>query len=112
MVTWRLKGCSRCGGDVIVDREESQCLQCGFDRLEPSEFALAFQKARWEPPMSETDDRGKWDRGRVGRPALARHGDRNHHIRELREEGVPLKDIGQKYHLTISAVSLIARGFR
>ncbi|KKN31342.1 hypothetical protein LCGC14_0824920 [marine sediment metagenome] len=112
MATWRLKACPRCGGDVIVDREESQCLQCGFDRLEPPAFALAVQARIREEPMSDTDGRGRWDRGRVGRPALAQNGDRNHHIREMAQEHVPLKEIGCRYGLTISAVSLIARGLR
>ncbi len=30
---WKLKGCSRCGGDIFIGRDEygwySQCLQCG-----------------------------------------------------------------------------------
>ena len=103
MATWRLKGCPRCGGDVIVDRDESQCLQCGFGGVEPSEFALAVQARVREEPMTNTDGRGKWDRGGSGR---------NRKIRELREEGVPLKDIGRKYHLTTGMVSLIARGLR
>ncbi len=60
MATWRLKGCPRCGGDVIVDRGESQCLQCGFDRVEPSAFALAVQARIREEPMSGPDGRGKW----------------------------------------------------
>ena len=60
MATWRLKGCTNCGGDVIVDRDEGQCLQCGFSPLEPSEFALAVQARVREEPMSDTDGRGKW----------------------------------------------------
>ncbi len=62
MATWRLKGCPKCGGDVILDRDESQCLQCGFDRVEPSVFALAVQAQIREAPMSDTDGRGKWAR--------------------------------------------------
>ena len=111
MATWRLKGCPRCGGDVIVDRDESQCLQCGFDRLEPSEFALAFQKARWEPPMDETDGRGGWDRGSKGEPPSEKP-DRNRQIRKLREEGVLQKEIGRRYRLTQATISLIVRGLR
>ena len=60
MATWRLKGCPRCGGDVIVDRDESQCLQCGFDRVEPSRFALAVQARIREEPMRGPDGRGRW----------------------------------------------------
>lgn len=36
MVTWKLKGCPRCGGDIFLDRDEykwyEQCLQCGYLR--------------------------------------------------------------------------------
>jgi len=36
MVTWRLKSCPRCGGDISIDREldgwYEQCLQCGYQR--------------------------------------------------------------------------------
>ncbi len=60
MATWRLKGCPRCGGDVILDRDESQCLQCGFDRVEPSRFALAVQTRIRQEPITNTDGRGKW----------------------------------------------------
>lgn len=31
---WKLKKCSRCGGDVFIDKDEygwyEQCLQCGY----------------------------------------------------------------------------------
>ena len=28
-MAWRLKGCSRCAGDLMQDDEEWRCLQCG-----------------------------------------------------------------------------------
>jgi len=34
MVTWKLKSCPRCRGDISIDREldgwYEQCLQCGY----------------------------------------------------------------------------------
>ena len=39
MVTWRLKGCPRCGGDIFVTRDRDgwieQCLQCSLRRELP-----------------------------------------------------------------------------
>ncbi len=36
MVTWKLKSCTRCGGDVYLDKDYDgwyeQCLQCCFRR--------------------------------------------------------------------------------
>ncbi|MFC1932505.1 hypothetical protein ACFLXU_02595 [Chloroflexota bacterium] len=36
MLTWKLKGCPRCRGDIYIDREANswreQCLQCGYLR--------------------------------------------------------------------------------
>jgi len=36
MVTWKLKDCPRCGGDVFLDGDLSgwyeHCLQCGYTR--------------------------------------------------------------------------------
>jgi hypothetical protein len=40
MVTWRLKSCPRCKGDVFLDRDQSgwyeQCLQCSYSRELPA----------------------------------------------------------------------------
>ena len=34
MLHWKLKSCSRCGGDLFIDRDMDgwfeQCLQCGY----------------------------------------------------------------------------------
>jgi len=36
MVSWKLKGCPRCDGDIFVDRDLygwfEQCIQCGYNR--------------------------------------------------------------------------------
>ncbi|MFC2005535.1 hypothetical protein ACFLVG_01050 [Chloroflexota bacterium] len=37
MVMWKLKGCPRCGGDLLLDKDllsgwYEQCLQCSFNR--------------------------------------------------------------------------------
>lgn len=36
MVTWKIRGCPKCGGDMICDDDwgsfYEQCLQCGFRR--------------------------------------------------------------------------------
>lgn len=34
MVTWKLRKCPRCGGDIFIDRDldgwHEQCLQCAY----------------------------------------------------------------------------------
>ena len=31
MITrWKLKGCPRCRGDIYIDNEGENCLQCGY----------------------------------------------------------------------------------
>jgi len=34
MVSWKLKSCPRCGGDIFIDRDldgwHEQCLQCSY----------------------------------------------------------------------------------
>ncbi len=43
MVTWKIKSCPRCGGDMFLDIEKStyfdHCLQCGYlaEKQEPEE---------------------------------------------------------------------------
>ena len=37
MVMWKLKGCTRCGGDLLIEKDlfygwHEKCLQCGFSR--------------------------------------------------------------------------------
>ena len=37
MVTWKLKGCPRCGGDLLLDKDllsgwSEKCIQCSFNR--------------------------------------------------------------------------------
>jgi ribosomal protein S27AE len=36
MVTWKLRSCPRCGGDLFLDRDiyswYEQCVQCGYVR--------------------------------------------------------------------------------
>ena len=51
MVRWRLKGCPRCGGDLLMERDFDhsceQCLQCGFirdlDNLQKPEIPIKQQ---------------------------------------------------------------------
>ncbi len=44
MVTWQLKACPRCGGDVFiasdVDGWYQECLQCSYRRDLPDEVAF------------------------------------------------------------------------
>ncbi len=36
MLTWKLKACARCGGDLFIDRDMDgwfeQCIQCSYRR--------------------------------------------------------------------------------
>lgn len=37
-MTWRIKGCPHCGGDVFLDKDVNHvwvenCLQCGYDAV-------------------------------------------------------------------------------
>jgi len=36
-ISYRLKSCPRCGGDIAVDRRinEATCIQCGYTRYPP-----------------------------------------------------------------------------
>ena len=40
MVTWKIKNCPRCGGDIYIDAELNgfyeQCLQCGYEHHLPT----------------------------------------------------------------------------
>jgi len=37
MAKWKLKGCTRCGGDLVIEKDVNygwyeQCIQCSFSR--------------------------------------------------------------------------------
>ena len=40
MITWKIKNCPRCGGDIYIDEEldgaYEQCLQCGYEHHMPT----------------------------------------------------------------------------
>lgn len=58
MLRWRLKSCSRCGGDMFIDRDldnwYEQCLQCSYrvelKHLTDSEKSVSTDKI----PSQET----------------------------------------------------------
>ena len=105
MIHWRLEGCPRCGGDVLVDGDESQCLQCGFEREEATEPPPVQAQPRPRPRIAT---------GRlapIGRPSeKAEHASRDAEIRRLRGDGYPLEQIGRRFSLSMGHVSNIARG--
>ncbi|MFC2013945.1 hypothetical protein ACFLU8_03590 [Chloroflexota bacterium] len=49
---WKLKGCNRCGGDLLLDQDlygfQEQCLQCGYDGDLESMDEFRKQKAEEE----------------------------------------------------------------
>ncbi len=46
-VTWKLRSCPRCGGDIYIDRDwhvwYEQCLQCGYLNDMPDEVKVHQQ---------------------------------------------------------------------
>jgi len=59
MPKWRFKACTRCGGDVFIDRDMDgwfeQCLQCSFRRglkdifdFKKAAVAIADRNIRWD----------------------------------------------------------------
>ena len=60
MLRWRLKACSRCGGDVYIDKDIDgwfeQCLQCSY-RHELKDLAQ-FKK---QEAMAAIDKSIRWD---------------------------------------------------
>jgi len=55
MVSWKLKGCPRCGGDICISIDDDGwyewCLQCGYegdlsDRFEPGRSTDEREKHR------------------------------------------------------------------
>jgi len=60
MLRWRLKACSRCGGDVYIDKDIDgwfeQCLQCSY-RHELKDL-VQFKK---QEAMSAIDKSIRWD---------------------------------------------------
>ena len=49
MITWKIKNCPRCGGDVYIDEElggaYEQCLQCGYEHHLPARSSLTSTAA-------------------------------------------------------------------
>ena len=43
---WRLKGCSRCGGDLLMEDGEWVCLQCGMEDGN-KEYPFKWERKRW-----------------------------------------------------------------
>ncbi|HXY74893.1 MAG TPA: hypothetical protein VEH58_06180 [Dehalococcoidales bacterium] len=60
MLRWRLKACSRCGGDVYIDKDIDgwfeQCLQCSF-RHELKDL-IQFKK---QEQVAALDKSIRWD---------------------------------------------------
>ena len=60
MLRWRLKACSRCGGDVYIDKDIDgwfeQCLQCSY-RHELKDL-VQFKK---QEAMAAIDKSIRWD---------------------------------------------------
>ena len=60
MLRWRLKACSRCGGDVYIDKDIDgwfeQCLQCSF-RHELKDL-IQFKK---QEHIAALDKSIRWD---------------------------------------------------
>jgi len=58
MVTWKLKNCPRCGGDLFIDRDIDnwyvQCLQCSHRRELESLDELEQQLVTTGTERSET----------------------------------------------------------
>ncbi|MFC1992923.1 hypothetical protein ACFLV3_03835 [Chloroflexota bacterium] len=57
MVTWKLKRCPRCGGDVFLDRDlddtwHEKCLQCSYSHELRSIAKLKQQSPRREKEPS------------------------------------------------------------
>jgi DNA-directed RNA polymerase subunit RPC12/RpoP len=60
MLNWVLKSCSRCGGDVFIDRDTDgwfeQCLQCSHRR------ELTFLSKQLVPVRVKTYTREDWSK--------------------------------------------------
>jgi len=56
MVSWKLKGCPRCDGDMFIDRDLygwiEQCIQCGYARDLRSTVNLGQQQT-WSEKEKE-----------------------------------------------------------
>jgi len=52
MVKWKFRSCSRCDGDIFIDRDLygwfEQCIQCGYNRDLRNTVKLGQQQMRSE----------------------------------------------------------------
>ena len=47
--TWLLKGCPRCHGDLLIEDEEQNCIQCGYLRdLNPKKAFRQYYRKQQE----------------------------------------------------------------
>lgn len=111
---WKLKGCPKCTGDVLVFDDEAQCLQCGWEREDCTvESVTAIPSVqqpadrigtRSTPGVQRPIGRGL---GRYGREASQDKAIRDADIRRLRAEGTYQSALAKTFGLTVSAISLI-----
>ncbi len=108
---WKLKGCPKCKGDILVAAGDSRCLQCGYD----SEAATYSPLDRVEL-QAEIDElihvAAPKRRTTHVRLLGAKLAARNFQVQKMAGDGCHAKQIAEELSISVSYVYILLRGMR